>query len=92
MGVRDWSKEFQDFSKHVFDPDEYVIVPEAQYAVVVASEPCIAIGVYRLIVLTAIDFNDQTLFDTGEVGDEGTDRVLSAKAAIGKLATAQATP
>jgi hypothetical protein len=92
MGARDGSKDFQDFRKHVFESAEHVIVPEAQYAVIIAMKPCITIRIYRLIVLTAIDFNDQASFDTSKVGDERAHRLLLAKMKAAKLFAAQTGP
>jgi hypothetical protein len=65
--------------QHSFDILHHLVVPEAQYAIAVlyqkSSPPAIR---FRLRgMLTPIQFHDQATFRAAEVGDEGTDRMLS---------------
>ncbi|MEA3062722.1 MAG: hypothetical protein QOJ94_2503 [Sphingomonadales bacterium] len=85
------AEDFEDRQQHAIEISEYVMVPEAENAKALAAE----IGCPRPIpfrrVLSAVGFNDQSSFQTAEVGDVWPDRPLpaefmSAQAARPKLA------
>jgi len=51
-----------------------------------------AIRFHPLCMVSSIEFNHQTTFNTTKVGDEWTDRMLSTKLRSTKLACAQSCP
>jgi hypothetical protein len=58
----------------------------------VTFKPGIATAIDRWIVLSAIDFNDESLFNTSKVGDERTDGVLPSEPPTGQLAPTKVPP
>jgi len=75
--------------KHAFGVCEYVVVPEAQDAPLFFGEILVAgFVVLRVLMLPAVDFNNQTRFDTGEVCNEWRNWVLT----LAKLACAPGRP
>jgi hypothetical protein len=71
----------------------HVTVPKTDDVVAVASEfrGSRPIGHLLPSMLTAVEFDDELMRRAGEVGDVGSDRVLSAKA-VRKTQFAQGTP
>ena len=71
----------QDRFHHAIDVLQHIIVPEAQDATALRSKIsgslCISGNVLRLIVLRAIDLDDEAPFMAGEVSEEGTNGGLS---------------
>jgi hypothetical protein len=61
---------------HAVDALQHIIVPEAQDATALRSKIsgslCISGNVLRLIVLRAIDLDDEAPFMAGEVREKGT--------------------
>jgi hypothetical protein len=63
---------------NTFDISEHVIVPEAKNAIPVIDKPSVARGITLVIgVLTAVDFDDESLLAANKVGDVGPDRLLA---------------
>ena len=52
----------------------------------------VAFAVGHSAVLTAVDFNHQSAFGTGEVSDVSSDRMLTAELGAGHLVVAEMTP
>ena len=71
---------------------QYIIVPVAQKMPPVTFKPGVATGIGRWIMLSAINFNDEPFFNAGEIGNERTNGMLSAKSAIGHLAPTKVMP
>jgi hypothetical protein len=61
----------------------HIVIPETENAKAGAFERAVAISIARLmtveIVLTAVDFDDETMLETDEVHDESFSRSLPAE-------------
>jgi hypothetical protein len=72
---------------------ENVVVPEAKDAPAELLEPsgaaCVTIIV---VVLPAVGFDDETVFDAGKVGDEGAKRALTAEFVAAQATAAEERP
>lgn len=75
---------------------EHLSVPDPEHAVALCFEPRSTPRVVRLlfglIVLPAIDFDDEALTRADEIDDVASERMLAAKAMNCKLVFAQLTP
>jgi hypothetical protein len=60
---------------------KHIIVPEPHNDEPLISEPSVPIVVstFRNRMLTAIDFNDEAFFETHEIDDKITDRLLPSE-------------
>jgi hypothetical protein len=72
---------------HTFDVLQHLVIPETEHAIAIRLEILGSLGVrrdvVRLIMLPAIDFNDDAILVTGEIRKVRTYRRLSAE--IGAL-------
>src|SRR4051812_22752188 len=85
------SRDGVENTVHVLD---HLIVPEAHHPIAMCLQPQGSSLVFGLtpIVLSAVDLDDQFLFEAGEVGDEVSDRHLPAKEVTADLSQADAEP
>jgi len=68
----------EDSFPNAFDISKYFIIPKAQHAVTMVGQPSITDRVARVCrVLTAVDFDDESLLAADKVNDVGTDRFLA---------------
>jgi hypothetical protein len=85
-----------NYFKHGIGVGKHIMIPEPNYAIAFGFKPCIAIGIVFLVVfvvvLTAIDLNQQALLQAGEVNDMRTYRNLAAKLVTAKLLVLQLCP
>lgn len=54
----------------------------------ITISPCVALDAFRLIVLPAVDLNNELCSVTDKVDDEGPDRLLPSKACTTQLMSA----
>ena len=83
-----------DFTKHLISVRKHLIVPESKHSIAARIQErrpkCIFA---RLIgVLAAIEFDNQAPFDRTEVGEVGTDRMLTPEFDLSHPAAAQVAP
>lgn len=75
---------------------QYVVVPETDDPESPGLQPSSTTGVpfpvASVIVVAAIEFDDQPVFEAGEIDDVGAKRVLTAKACLRQATAAQMTP
>lgn len=82
-----------DDCEHLVRAHQHIIVPEPQHLIAKLMQPLRPCNVTRGIeVLTAIDFDDQLGFETGEIHDVRTDRKLTPKPKTSKLPAPQMMP
>jgi hypothetical protein len=90
------SEPLQDGSQDPVAFGKCFAVAEAQYMETVRAQRCTALSVSRhgrrLIVLTAIQLDDEPRFDAGEVGKVAADRVLAAEFVAVETSIPQALP
>jgi hypothetical protein len=83
-----------DHRQDVVDPEQDVVVPEADHAESLRLQPARARIVVRRAIemLAAVDFDDQPDFQTDEVRDESADGVLSSELPVEQAPVAHALP
>jgi hypothetical protein len=83
-----------DRFEYDFGPNQYVIVPEAQYPKTARSEKCVPthVVVGLLGVLTSVQLDDDGSLEASEVADIGLDRMLSAEFESGQLTSTLTLP
>ncbi len=70
-----------------------IVIPEPEHAPSLALQPgCSAFIRMALRVLPAIDLDNQSVGDTGEIRDERTDRMLAAEFMLFQSAIAECFP
>jgi len=78
--------------QHAGSVSKNVVVPKAEDVPALAPQPLVAVVmVARTRVLAAIDFDDQSGFDAGKIGNVGWNRELTPKAPA-KLALSKLPP
>ncbi len=89
-----FGKRGGDRHPNAFRVCQHVVVPESQYPVALAFEKAVPLRFLyrRLIVLSAIDFDDQPGLVARKIGDVLPERHLSAKAMAANLARPQHCP
>ena len=67
--------------KHAVDVSEHVVIPEAQYAIALRLEKprSLRVAPRLLVVLPAVDFDDQTCVMADEINDIATEVNLATK-------------
>jgi hypothetical protein len=75
------SRRFQNCSQDTFEVGQHFIFPEAQDPEAVLLQELRSRVICRglLGMLSAIDFNDQSIFNADKIDDVWSDRVLAAK-------------
>jgi len=90
------SEPIQDGSQDAIAFGKCLAVAEAQYVEAVRAQRGTALGIgghgIGLVVLTAIELDDQPGFDAGEVREVRADRVLAAELAAVETPIPQALP
>jgi hypothetical protein len=73
---------------------QHLVIPEPQHLKALFYKPLISSSVIDLLflMLTAVDFNDQSRFQTNKINDVGTDGHLATKTVTGDLPLAQMLP
>ncbi len=84
----------QNFFDHQIRPQQHIIVPEAQHAIPVHTDPSttMLVLVASVHMLTTIQLNNQFRLDTGEVGDESRNRELTAELESRQATSLQVIP
>ena len=72
-------KCLEDDLENAVEVLEDLVVPETKCAIAPLCEPGIAFGIFLTAVLAAVDLDDETFGQTGEVRDVGTEGHLSSK-------------
>jgi len=72
-----------DRLNHLVGASEHIVVPEAKYGIAIPIQKGRSAIITRqsfwLVVLTAINLNNELPFETSKVDDVGTDAVLPAE-------------
>ena len=83
-----------DFIQHGVRPQQYIVVPETQHAVVVDAELASALVVICELIqmLSSIELDHQPLLGTGEIHDVSGNWILPTKLVTRHLAAFQELP
>ena len=83
-----------DLLQHRISPQKNIVVPKAQYPITSCTQQFVASMVHSssLLMLPAIDFDDQAGLEAHEVNDVWADRSLPAKFRTHPPARAQVVP
>jgi hypothetical protein len=79
--------------KHAGHVDQHIVVPEAQDAVIMLSEPFVANYISQTIgMLSAVDLNNQTRLAADEIDSVGSDWLLPDKLMSAEPTRSQSVP
>jgi hypothetical protein len=83
----------EDLRQNAFGVRQYIVVPEAEDSPALSCKMSVARFVAQGVgVLSAIDFDDHTCVDAGEIDDVGRNRMLTAESPSAELVIAKAGP
>ncbi|KRA54804.1 hypothetical protein ASD77_09540 [Pseudoxanthomonas sp. Root65] len=86
-------KSAEDQRPDTFEVRHDLIIPEAQHTEPFAMQEDLAVAIRSSVhVLTAIHLDDQSCFQTGEIGDVGADGMLATEAEAFQLPPAENAP
>ena len=96
MGGTCGRQSLQNGFANTIDVAQHIAIPEPEHTITVRVQifgpQVVSRGVVRIIVLTAVDFDDQSLLMTGKVSEERPDGSLSSKMRACEGKAAQEAP